>query len=1109
MRRCRRLLCSAVLALLGVLPLASTEIPIDGRVRDSGGAGLAGARVELRPILSSWEQGVRELDGRSVEPAAAAVTDAEGRFELPAPGEGMWEVGVSAEGYVPQRFRLTPLTGPETLIPVKLRRDAGLRVRIEGPDGRPLSGARVVGRSDLDEEEGWQTVPRMATSGADGFARLACSRDERLRLLATAPGFPVEQGPEVRGPAEVGLRLAAGAPRRVQAPAEAILRDLVTSLVLGRGGDEVVTRGESWLLLETREGSRVRFAVKEGPVKVEVPAPAPLPGKVIDTETRQPIADAWVWAQDDPGRFVRTDGQGGYSIQGNDLEIAAAGHLSEVVDDAIPWPEGGLPPIALDPAVALIGTVVDGEGRPAAGAEVTVFPGSGAFYPVPQEERASRIGRVSALGEVRIAGLRPGSGYHVVVTGPGFAPVWLEEGRLKARENRFKAVVARAGRVSGRIEDSEGRPVAETDVEIAPGYGTAGPPPYRDPARESVRFTVTAADGGFAFADVPPGWYDLVVRRPGAAAQRLPRFEVGKGGADVDLGPLRLEHTEVLPVRLIDPKGRPVAGAEVWVWVGGLLGSMRGPTATSGADGGFSLLASSRQDLELVVCGPDFVPLGVELGRSLPDETLVLTLRPGAAVSGRRLGADGLPLAGESMHANPLGKPSGFVVYDCDEHGWGETDEAGRFRITGLEPGVYTIGYDRRVALAAGEEREVILPAPKPSPPGAVLSGRVTGSDGQPVPGAWVSLGAVEDHGRYASTYMRASRTDADGNYRLEFPKLGLKIDSSSLGIVRHGRTFVWSIMSAKGDRVLEADARFDHRLDKYPEPLEAVAEVELKNALPEPGPRSVITGRLLGLEPGELAGATVTAGLLSGLGIQTAGSVDAQGSYRVEGLPPEGWWVQAEAADHVVIDAVLLPEGEARIVRDLVFPPAGKVVGRVETPESEPVAGATVVLRHDAGRFERVQPPVVTRTGSNGWYRIRLPEGGYKVTASREGFFLSGEAAGDYASVTGGDTEHATVWLVPAVELRGRLTGLPPDEDELEIEAVLRNAAPGPPVRRPGKMTAEGRYVIPGLGPGTWEVEAVSDTIAGGRLEATGRVVIPEEATEAELDLALRKSTD
>ncbi|HEX5718095.1 MAG TPA: hypothetical protein VF179_18180, partial [Thermoanaerobaculia bacterium] len=55
------------------------------------------------------------------------------------------------------------------------------------------------------------------------------------------------------------------------------------------------------------------------------------------------------------------------------------------------------------------------------------------------------------------------------------------------------------------------------------------------------------------------------------------------------------------------------------------------------------------------------------------------------------------------------------------------------------------------------------------------------------------------------------------------------------------------------------------------------------------------------------------------------------------------------------------------------------------------------------------------------------------------------------------------------------------------------------------GKMTAEGRYELPGLGPGTWKVEAVYEIFGKGERKATGRVVIPEEATEAGLDLAFR----
>lgn len=50
--------------------------------------------------------------------------------------------------------------------------------------------------------------------------------------------------------------------------------------------------------------------------------------------------------------------------------------------------------------------------------------------------------------------------------------------------------------------------------------------------------------------------------------------------------------------------------------------------------------------------------------------------------------------------------------------------------------------------------------------------------------------------------------------------------------------------------------------------------------------------------------------------------------------------------------------------------------------------------------------------------------------------------------------------------------------------------------------MDAEDRYSIPGLGPGTWEVSASYEVFGAETRRATGRIVIPDEATEATLDL-------
>ena len=909
MRHSRRLLCSAVFTFLGCLPLASSEIPIDGRVRDSGGVGLPGIRVELRPILSSYEQGLRDLAGQTVEPAVRTVTGAEGRFELLAPGEGMWEVGVFGEGFVPRRFPLTPLTAAETLPPVTLKRDAGLRVRVEGPDGRPLAGARVVGRIPGGED-------RVATSGADGVARLACSRDEMLVLLATAPGFPVQEGPEVRGPAEVTFRLAAGIPRPVKIPDGAILRDLQTSLVLS----EVITTGESWLLLETADGVRVRF---ESSSKLEVPAPAPLPGRVIDTSTRQPIAGGWVWPADDPGRFVRTDEQGGYRIQpSSSLRLAAAGHIPEILDESIPRQPGSLPPVALDPGQASM--------------------------PEQEEEAAGR--------------------------------------------------------------------------------------------------------------------------------HSLP-----------------LDGEEVLTARVVDPEGRPVARAEVWAGMEEL------PVAVTGPDGSFTLRSSRWKPLHLTVCGPGFIPLGLFLPRFFPEETLVATVQPGATLTGRVTGADGLPVSGSYVNAELFGDPSKLPPHECEGRGWNETDEAGRFRITGLEPGLYSVDYRERMVLAAGESREIAIQEREERKMGAALSGRLLDAEGLPVSGAVVTLRDSE--------YIRgaSSRTDADGNYRLTFEKPGLKIDKSSLGVTRHGQTLVlagWS--SWEGPEVLEREGRYDIILKPGPKYGTSAGEQPV-----EPGRVSTIAGRILGLAPEELARVKVIAKPSSGYAYWTAASVDPLGSYRLEGLAPDGWSIRAEAADRTLFETVHIPEGEALISRDLVFEPVAEVYGTIETPEQEPIPGAVVHLRHDVAELQTRRPVAETRTRSDGSYSIRLPEGRYEVTASKDGFVASPEASWNVVTVRDGKGGEATIWLQPAIVLRGLLLGLPAEEHDVEIKATRVDGEPGfyrEPLK--GKMTAEGRYEIPGLGPGTWKVE-VSERPGSYDLLATGQVVIPEEATEATLDLAFSARTN
>lgn len=995
-------------------------IPVDGRVHDLAGVGLAGARVELRPILSRHEQGLRELEGRPVEPAARALTGPDGRFKLLAPDTGMWEITVAADGFVPRRFRLTPLTEARSLPPVELRRDAGLRIRIVSPAGRPIPGARVSGRPWKGEDSEWRTVPRMATTGSDGVARLACSRDEVLWLFATAPGFPVQEGPEARGPAEVAIGLQAGTPRRVEVrgPDGALVRDLRTSLVLGRtrnGRAEVAVLAgdEPWLALETADGVSVRFAV--GPAggnkaRVTIPAPAPLPGRVIDASTRQPLADAWVWPQDDPARFVRTGADGGYRlprVPDSGLGAAAVRFLAETAGTDVPWPADRLPTLALDPAPRIAPTT-------------TVDQGGG-------------------------------------------------------------------GSVAGRIASPDGSPVVDGEVEIRSGQLKLGP-------------SGLGAEGRFAFADVPPGWYEILVRRPGALAQRLPRFQVRESGGETELGTLVLRPEDLLTGRVETFGGQPVAGAEVWAeslsWGDPVRESW--PAAVSGPDGSFTLRASAWEEIQLTVCRPGFLPIQESLPRFYPEETLALVLEPAATLAGRITGPDGSPLAGGAVYQKLLGDAP--WVPGCAGADWRHADGAGRFRVDSLAPGYYDIGSER-VTLVAGETREAAILYEGRGPAKTALSGRLLDETGSPVPGTLISVEVHKPKGETYLVWYDSARTDGDGNYRFEISEP--EVTLHSYGLSRNGAPIVlFGLTPWPGPETLRGEVSYDLTVKQRPRPTDSQ-----KPARPEPVGGSVtLAGRILGVPPETLPRATLMASENGVDGV--AGSIDVRGTYRLDGLKPGKWWIRLTADGGQFFDTFHIPAGETRIDRDLIMGPLVEAEGVVETPDhEEDIAGANVSFRHFALPYEMRLPVIRTRTRKDGTFSIRLPRGEYSINASRPGFLTPAWVNPGWTETVEENRAIPKFLRVPlehTARLSGTLRGLPADED-VKIEAT-RVDQEGYQVPLTGKMDTETSYSITGLGPGTWDIVATYELFGREERKATGRVEIPETPVDARLDLAFRQ---
>lgn len=215
------------------------------------------------------------------------------------------------------------------------------------------------------------------------------------------------------------------------------------------------------------------------------------------------------------------------------------------------------------------------------------------------------------------------------------------------------ATKTHASALTGVVVDERGRPVAEAEVLL----GTQTPERRGDEVEEVFRATTSAA-GRFRFPQLPharAGW--LLVRQEGFALQ--PR-----GVSLHPAAPLRIpvSRNRGAEGSLVDPEGRPIAGAEIEVQMEGDLDPGRLDSlppemreiffqrTRSGADGVFRLSTLAPGGISLRIRHPGFTALRTPR-REVPAAPGVLalgryTLAPAARIEGRVVDPEGRPLAG-------------------------------------------------------------------------------------------------------------------------------------------------------------------------------------------------------------------------------------------------------------------------------------------------------------------------------------------------------------------------------------------------------------------------------------------------------------------------------
>jgi len=187
---------------------------------------------------------------------------------------------------------------------------------------------------------------------------------------------------------------------------------------------------------------------------------------------------------------------------------------------------------------------------------------------------------------------------------------------------------------------------------------------------------------------------------------------------------------QVIRGRVVDPEGRPVAGAKV-SW-------FRGPRVRTDGDGRFEIPGRPKVRTHLKVDHRSFLIPRLHLLSSSSGH--VIALEAGLSISGRVTGKDGRGVAGIWVTA---GRPRA------------RTDADGRYRITGLEAGECAITCRFPRSRFTDEEGEILtgtkgktIRAPAGSQgvdflaTGRPLEVRVVDEDGRPLPGVRVTAQA-------------------------------------------------------------------------------------------------------------------------------------------------------------------------------------------------------------------------------------------------------------------------------------------------------------------------------------------------------------------------------
>ncbi len=1007
-----------------------------GRVVDvATGRGVGGVRVELLalpPAAAEFAANLLRLGRASTElgerilPLASTLSAADGRFEFEGVREGNFYLEARGPLHVPDgafRARVAP-SGDGGPVDVLVRAGGAVEGRVELPNGSPARGtvALYQGATTFIDAARRADLVRLEADldARGGFAIAGVPPGEGYDITVVGPGSVLTH--------TLGLVVRAGETTRVE------LTTRIGGVVTGRVvGDDPL--GEAGSARVPVAGALV------GPVPRGLRDLA-----FVETMLRQ--------------IGTRAGPDGSYRIEGvppGEFDIAAIGalHLPGHVGP-LRIGTGGVveaPDLVLETGPLARGRIVDGEGRPIPGVDVRWnlaerntrsidFTFTPLLY---QAQRYFDFPRSDEEGRF-VAGPLPGEAPHsITFWKPGFAWNRLRFDPATSPEE-LTVVLERGGAVEGIVMDLVGGvPAATFTIETPDRIDQeAGEPGAWNPFAGGQLFEGTG--GRFSIDAMRPGSRSLTVRAPGFVPKQIDVAIVeGERTRGVVV---ELERGASIAGRVIDPEGRPVAGAQV---------------VALDTRGRLSDVDRARTNR-----GP--VPFGAEADDFLREAPIELAagvgLLAGGSVTADREGLfeiGGLPGRGARL----LAVQRDFAPLETEPFEF--------------EPGARLEGVELVLSRGGG------------------LEGRVTDRFGRPVANAIVIASIPPGRDRQASARLYQGASDADGRYRVAPMRGGsyfllVTRGDEQLSLAGFFGSLHFDLVSVPDNEVITFDI-----VDPSASAARVFGTVSDAGLPVEGGILTAVnfdTENLLGVDfkltPVRQDGGFEFAGLAPGdYQFSYQGGAGRRGEVRITAEVPDRPEWRFDVA---------LPQGAiaGRVLDGSTRAPLANADVQLRPLSAE---GGSGLLGAFLGSEARV---LRERTDAAGDFVFRgLESGGFELTVRGPRNSTSGRFAPSTPRVVdvedGRMSDGVEVALAPSRVLRGRVVdgqGLP--VAGARVTAIAREGTPTGGER--GRSDGDGRFELDGLAAGRFDVVAT----ATGYADGSALDVDTEAEASAELAIVL-----